>query len=50
MPLSSLDVLVVVFYLIVIAFIAWRSRKFASKSLENYFLGGRAMRGWMAGI
>jgi SSS family solute:Na+ symporter len=50
MRLSPIDVLIVVAYMVVIAYIAWRSRKFANKSLENYFLGGRSMRGWMAGI
>lgn len=50
MHLSALDILIVVAYLSVIAYIAWRSRKFAGKSLENYFLAGKSMPGWMAGI
>ena len=50
MRLSPLDILIVGAYMGMIAYIAWRSRKFAGKSLENYFLGGRNMRGWMAGI
>jgi len=50
MRLSPLDILIVIAYIVVIAYIALRSRKFAGKNLENYFLGGRSMRGWMAGI
>ncbi|TAM83534.1 MAG: hypothetical protein EPN47_05330 [Acidobacteria bacterium] len=50
MRLSITDVLIVIAYLSVIAYIAWQSRAFAGKSLENYFLAGRKMPGWLAGI
>lgn len=50
MRLSAIDVLIVTAYLSVIAYIAWRSRGFAGKSLENYFLAGRKMPGWLTGI
>jgi len=48
--LSVIDFLVIVAYLLVMAFIAWRARRFSSKGLENYFLGGRMMPGWLAGL
>src|SRR5581483_3895553 len=34
----------------VIVYIGVRSRRFAGRNLENYFLGGRNMPGWMTGI
>jgi solute:Na+ symporter, SSS family len=50
MKLAGIDVLIIAAYMSVIVYIAVRSRRFAGKSLENYFLGGRNMPGWMAGI
>jgi SSS family solute:Na+ symporter len=50
MKLAGIDALVIAAYMSVIAYIGWRSRRFAGKSLENYFLGGRNMPGWMTGI
>ena len=50
MKLVGIDVLIIAAYMSVIVYIAVRSRRFAGKSLENYFLGGRNMPGWMAGI
>src|SRR5690242_4032866 len=50
MKLSPIDVLIVVAYSAIILYIAGRSRRFAGKNLENYFLAGRNMPGWMTGI
>jgi Na+/proline symporter len=50
MRLSAIDILIVLAYMALMAYIAWVSRRFAGKSLENYFLAGRSMPGWMAGI
>ncbi|HWB96454.1 MAG TPA: hypothetical protein VG672_07120 [Bryobacteraceae bacterium] len=50
MKLAAFDGLIIAAYMFVIAYIGWRSRKFAGKSLENYFLGGRSMPGWMTGL
>jgi len=48
--LAPIDILIVFAYTAVILYIAGRSRQFAGKSLENYFLAGRNMPGWMTGI
>jgi Na+/proline symporter len=50
MKLAPIDVLIIAAYMAVIVYIAARSRRFAGKSLENYFLAGRNMPGWMTGI
>lgn len=50
MKLAGIDFLIIAAYMAVVVYIALRSRKFAGKNLENYFLGGRGMPGWMAGI
>jgi SSS family solute:Na+ symporter len=50
MKLRSIDILIVLAYTTVILYIAGRSRRFAGKSLENYFLAGRNMPGWMTGV
>lgn len=50
MKLAGLDVLIIAAYMAVIIYIGARSRRFAGKSLENYFLGGRNMPGWMTGV
>ncbi len=50
MKLAGIDFVIIFAYMGVIAFIGWRSRRFAAESLENYFLGGRNMPGWMTGI
>ncbi len=50
MRLAAIDILIVAAYMAVIGYIAWSSRRFAGKNLENYFLAGRRMPGWLAGI
>lgn len=50
MKLAPVDILIVFAYSAVILYIAGRSRRFAGKNLENYFLAGRNMPGWMTGI
>ncbi len=50
MKLTPVDIAVIAAYMAVIAGIMVRTRKFAGKNLENFFLGGRSMPGWMTGI
>ncbi|MFN0171687.1 MAG: sodium:solute symporter family transporter [Bryobacteraceae bacterium] len=50
MKLAPIDFVIIAAYMAVIAYIVWRTRKFAGESVENYFLGGRNMPGWMTGI
>lgn len=50
MKLAALDIAIIGAYLSAILYIALRTRRYASRSLENYFLGGRSMPGWMTGI
>lgn len=50
MKLAGIDVLIIAAYMAVIVYIGVRSRRFAGRNLENYFLGGRNMPGWMTGI
>jgi len=48
--LAPIDILIILAYVGVILYIAARSRKFAGKNLENYFLAGRSMPGWLTGV
>src|SRR5437764_142984 len=50
MRLAAIDLLIIAAYMAVILYITLRSRRFAGKSLENYFLAGRNMPGWMTGV
>jgi len=50
MKLHPVDILIVLAYSAIILYIAGRSRRFAGKNLENYFLAGRNMPGWMTGV
>ncbi len=50
MKLGAIDGLIIAAYMFVIAYIGWRTRRFAGQNLENYFLGGRSMPGWMTGL
>ena len=36
-------------YLLGLLAMGWHFRRFANESLENYFLGGRRLKGWMSG-
>ena len=50
MTLAPIDILIVFAYIAVMLYIGVRSRQFAGKNLENYFLAGRNMPGWMTGV
>src|SRR4051794_24722916 len=50
MKLAPVDVAVILAYMGVIGWITVRTRRFAGRSLENFFLGGRSMPGWMTGV
>jgi solute:Na+ symporter, SSS family len=46
----STDLLIVLLYLLLMLAVAFMQRKFAGASLENFFLGGRKVPGWMNGV
>lgn len=48
--LSTLDILVMVVYFVGLLCLGLYYRKFARKGLDNYFLGGRNMSGFMNGV
>lgn len=50
MKLAPIDFLIILAYTGVILYIAGHSRRYAGKGLDNYFLAGRNMPGWMTGI
>ncbi len=50
MKLNGLDWAVIIIYLGMIVSISWSLRKFAQSGLENYFLGGRQLPGWLNGL
>jgi Na+/proline symporter len=50
MKLAPIDIAVIAGYMSVIAWITLRTRRFAGQSLENFFLGGRSMPGWLTGV
>jgi Na+(H+)/acetate symporter ActP len=43
----AVDILIIVVYVVAVGL---RSRKVASQSLEEYFLAGRTLKGWQAGV
>jgi SSS family solute:Na+ symporter len=47
---NQLDVWIVGMYLLVMLVIGFWHRRFASKSMDNFFLGGRKIPGWLNGI
>jgi Na+/proline symporter len=50
MLFSHVDFLIVIGYLILMLGVAWWFRRFANESMENFFLGGRKVPGWLNGI
>lgn len=50
MSWHQIDLWIVVAYLLLMVGISLRYRRFAGKSLENFFLGGRRVPGWMNGV
>ncbi|MEE2659061.1 MAG: hypothetical protein VX733_11190 [Candidatus Latescibacterota bacterium] len=47
--LSALDYTIMGLYMLLLIGLGLYYRRFAHESLENYFLGGRQMKGWMNG-
>ena len=45
-----LDLLIVAAFVVYAVSSGLRSRRLASRSLEEYFLAGRSLKGWQAGI
>lgn len=50
MSWHQLDLWIVIAYLALMLGVAFWHRKFASASLENFFLGGRKIPGWLNGV
>src|SRR4051794_16424393 len=50
MDWHQIDLWIVVGYLLLMLGVAYWHRKFAGASLENFFLGGRKIPGWLNGI
>ena len=48
--MSTADVLIVVAFIVYAVSVGLRHRRQASKSLEEYFLAGRTLSGWKAGL
>jgi Na+/proline symporter len=48
--MSALDLLIIVAYLVVMLAVGLYYRRFAGKSLENFFLAGRSVPGWLNGV
>jgi Na+/proline symporter len=48
--MSSLDLAIVAAYLFLMLAIGLHYRRFAGKSLENFFLAGRSVPGWLNGV
>lgn len=47
---NSIDIWIVIGYLLIMLFIAFLHRRFARASMDNFFLGGRKIPGWLNGI
>ena len=50
MGLETVDICIIAAFLVYAITAGLRSRTLASKNLEEYFLAGRSLRGWQAGI
>ncbi|AGY58220.1 sodium:solute symporter family transporter [Gloeobacter kilaueensis] len=50
MQLNGLDWAIIGIYVAMLLSIGWSLRKFAQQGLENYFLGGRNLPGWLNGL
>ena len=48
--LHWIDVLIILFFVTYALAAGLRSRKVASQNLEEYFLAGRSLSGWTAGL
>jgi solute:Na+ symporter, SSS family len=48
--MSGIDVLILLAFVVYSIVSGFRNREIASESLEEYFLAGRTLRGWQAGI
>src|SRR5688572_18104011 len=48
--MSALDLLIIVAYLIMMLAVGLYYRRFAGKNLENFFLAGRSVPGWLNGV
>ncbi|RZM26851.1 MAG: hypothetical protein EOO88_15480 [Pedobacter sp.] len=47
---NQIDIWIVIAYLLLMLAIAFWHRRFASASMDNFFLGGRKIPGWMNGV
>ncbi len=47
---AHLDIWIVIGYLVIMLGIGFWHRRFANKSMDNFFLGGRKIPGWLNGV
>ena len=50
MGLETLDICLLAAFVVYAVAVGLRSRRLASQNLEEYFLAGRSLTGWRAGI
>ncbi len=48
--MSVFDFLIVLGFVVFSVYVGWRNRKAASRDLQEYFLAGRSLPGWKAGL
>ncbi len=48
--MHTVDILIIVAFVVYVVAVGLRSRKVASRNLEEYFLAGRTLKGWQAGV
>ncbi len=48
--MHAVDILIIVAFVVYVVAVGLRSRKVASQNLEEYFLAGRTLKGWQAGV
>ena len=48
--MHAVDILIIVAFIVYAVAAGLRARKVASQNLEEYFLAGRTLKGWQAGV
>ena len=49
-PVHAVDILIIIAFIVYVVAVGLRTRKVASQNLEEYFLAGRTLKGWQAGV
>ncbi len=48
--MHAVDILIILAFIVYVVAVGLRARKVASQNLEEYFLAGRTLKGWQAGV